>query len=277
MTMRIPYTGIVLLSILAASVMSHPLKAQMKIGDNARTLNPDAILEMESSSRGFLLPRVSLRSTTMPDPLRAFTAGMMVYNIASINNVSPGIYVCDGTKWIKANEPASNADSASGQNVFWSLRGNAAVTASQFLGTVNVAPIIVRTNNIERMRVSENGWIGIGTATPRATLHVKGQLVVDSLGAGNASTDRWLVANPSDGRVKLLSNAPFMTGTQTVVLNVGSNGQSVFQTPATITDPNKVFLYRNGVLISFTLNNSTSIISELPCVIGDQIRIVQLL
>ena len=76
--MRFQYAAILLLSILAASAMPHPVKAQMKIGDNARTLNPDAVLEMESGSKGLLLPRVSLRSTSMPDPLRSFTAGMIV-------------------------------------------------------------------------------------------------------------------------------------------------------------------------------------------------------
>jgi hypothetical protein len=36
-------------------------------------------------------------------------------------------------------------------------------------------------------------------------------------------------------------------------------------------------LFRNGVLISFTVNGTNSIISEIPCKQGDQIRIIQLL
>ncbi|NDC76787.1 MAG: hypothetical protein EBZ67_02765 [Chitinophagia bacterium] len=251
--------------------------AQMKIGDNARTLNPDAILEMESGNKGLILPRVSLRSTSVSDPLRTFTVGMMVYNTSTANNVSPGIYVSDGVRWIKASENATIPDSASGQNVFWSLRGNASVTASHFLGSINAAPVIIKTGNAERLRVSENGWVGVGTASPRAALHLKGQLVIDSIGVGNAATDKWLVANPADGRVKLLSNAPFMTGTQSILLTVGANGQILFQTPAAITDPNRIFLYRNGVMISFSVNNGNSIISEIPCMAGDQVRIIQLL
>lgn len=264
-------------AICAAMAMGHGAMAQMKIGDNARTLNPDAILEMESGSKGLILPRVALRSTTLPEPMRSFTAGMVVYNISNVGNVSPGIYFCDGSRWIKANENAGIPDSASSQNVFWTLRGNTSVTSTNFIGSINAAPVIFRTGNAERMRVTENGWVGVGTPSPKAALHVKGQLVIDSLSAGNATTDKWLVANPADGRVKLLSNAPFMTGTQSILMTVSSTGQTLFQTPAVITDPNRVFLYRNGVLISFSVNNANSIISEIPCMAGDQVRIIQLL
>ncbi|MEI9956653.1 MAG: hypothetical protein WDM90_10215 [Ferruginibacter sp.] len=54
-------------------------------------------------------------------------------------------------------------------------------------------------------------------------------------------------------------------------------GKTIFNTPATITDANKITLYRNGVLISFTVNTSSSITTEVPCAVDDEIRIIQLL
>jgi hypothetical protein len=75
----------------------------------------------------------------------------------------------------------------------------------------------------------------------------------------------------------MLSGSSLLTGVQNTVQTVATNGQLVFQTPAPITDPNKIFLYRNGVLILCTPNNSNSILSEIPCKQGDQIRIIQLL
>jgi hypothetical protein len=265
------------MAFCASMALCHASMAQMKIGDNARNMNPDALLEMESGSKGLILPRVSLRSTTLPDPMRTFTAGMVVYNTANAGNVTPGIYFCNGARWIKANENAGMPDTTSQQNVLWSLRGNTSVSGSHFLGSINAAPVAFRTGNTERMRVTEYGWVGIGTASPRAALHVKGQLVIDSLSVGNAATDKWLVASPADGRVRLLSNAPFMTGAQSIFMTVSATGQTLFQTPAAITDANRVFLYRNGVLISFSVHNGNTIISEIPCMAGDQVRIIQLL
>jgi hypothetical protein len=169
----VPLSGIIL-SLTAAEA-----SAQVKVGDNPRSLNPDAVLELESTGKGLLLPRIALRSTTQSDPLRTFTSGMMVYNTANGNDVSPGIYFSDGLKWIRANAPS---------------------------------------------------------------------------GGG-----------------------PFLTGPQQVIQIVSANGQLLFPTPASVTDPNKVLLFRNGVLISFVLRNANTVQAEIPCQAGDQIKIIQFL
>ncbi len=272
-----------LLSIISIEILilsfsyNSAVYSQVKIGDNPKSINADAMLEIESNNKGVLLTRIALKSSSSPTPLKKFTAGMIVYNTSKTNDLTPGLYYCDGTKWIRANTTLPATDTISNQNVLWSLKGNNTISSNSFLGSTNNAPLIVKTNNAERLRVAENGWVGIGTATPKAALQIKGQLVIDSIGTGNISTDKILVANPSDGRVKLIPATGFTYGVQNYSELVASNGQSVFQTPATITDANKIFLYRNGVLISFTVNNNNSIVSELPCKQGDQIRIIQLL
>ncbi|MDI9858987.1 hypothetical protein [Flectobacillus roseus] len=78
------------------------LKAQVKVGDNPNNINPSAVLEAESTNKGFLPPRVALTSTTSATPLSSHIQGMIVYNTATANDVVPALYVNDGTKWIKA-------------------------------------------------------------------------------------------------------------------------------------------------------------------------------
>lgn len=247
---------------------------QIKIGNNPTQLNANAVLEMESANKGLLLPRVALVSTVSASPMTAFTRGMVVYNTANVNDVTAGIYYCDGVKWLKMG--IGGASSAS--LPFWSMDGNSFTSPGiNFIGTKDFASLRFRTNNIERMSISENGWVGIGTNTPTATLQVKGQVVIDTLTSGNTATDKVLVANPADGRVKAVSASAFVTGTQKRLEVVAVNGQTLFATPAVITDINKILLYRNGVLISFVLNNAQSVITEIPCVAGDEIRIIQLL
>ncbi len=49
----------------------------------------------------------------------------------------------------------------------WSLFGNAlANSATQFLGTSNVQPVILKTNGLERLRIAADGKIGINTNAP---------------------------------------------------------------------------------------------------------------
>jgi len=74
---------------------------QVKIGDSPSQLTPGALLELESSNKGFILPRLPLTSTTNPAPLQSHVKGMSVYNTVTINDVVSGIYYNDGSKWIR--------------------------------------------------------------------------------------------------------------------------------------------------------------------------------
>ncbi len=58
-------------------------KAQVKIGDNPTVINRGSILELESTNKGLLFPRVNLVNTTTWSLAASSTpvAGMMVYNI----------------------------------------------------------------------------------------------------------------------------------------------------------------------------------------------------
>ncbi len=78
--------------------------AQSKIKDGTVTgsnnlPNSNAILELESTNKGLVLPRITLSSTTSAHPLSSHVAGALVYNTATINDVVPGTYYNDGTKW----------------------------------------------------------------------------------------------------------------------------------------------------------------------------------
>jgi hypothetical protein len=81
--------------------------AQVKVGGTP-TVNPNAMLEIEATNKGVLLPRVALVTTNDAAPLASHVQGMTVYNTASTpagnnaparNRVEPGFYYNDGAKW----------------------------------------------------------------------------------------------------------------------------------------------------------------------------------
>ena len=106
MTLRI----ILLATGLLASL---GVRAQTKLGTNPGTLNGDALLELESSSKGLLMTRIALSATSSPSPLSAHAQGMTVYNTATAGDVAPGFYYNNGTRWVRiANSIASYTNTA---------------------------------------------------------------------------------------------------------------------------------------------------------------------
>jgi len=61
----------------------------------------------------------------------------------------------------------------------WLLGGNT-LSGTEILGSVNEQPLMLYTNNAERMRITDAGRVGIGITNPSTPLHV--------YGAGNAGT-----------------------------------------------------------------------------------------
>ncbi|GLU56212.1 hypothetical protein [Dyadobacter frigoris] len=84
--------------------------AQVKIGTNPTTINAGSALEIESTNKGLLMPRISLANTTTWGLAGIAAAGMHVYNtnagITSTNTAYPtlvakiGEYYWDGTGWV---------------------------------------------------------------------------------------------------------------------------------------------------------------------------------
>jgi hypothetical protein len=79
-----------------------------QVGVGTTSPNTAAILDVTSTNKGLLLPRVALTATNLATPLSAHVAGMTIYNTATAGTgettVLPGTYYNDGTKWIKLAE-----------------------------------------------------------------------------------------------------------------------------------------------------------------------------
>jgi len=76
-------------------------KAQVKIGSNPDIIDPNSLIEMESTTKGLLPPRVTLTNNlSSPLPLTApIPSGMLVYN-SSAANQPIAYYYWNGSQWI---------------------------------------------------------------------------------------------------------------------------------------------------------------------------------
>ncbi|MFD0964580.1 hypothetical protein [Pseudofulvibacter geojedonensis] len=74
-----------------------------QVGIGTTTPNNDAALDISSLNRGLLLPRVPLTSTTNSTPMNNHVMGMVVYNTNNSQDLTPGVYYNDGTKWVRSS------------------------------------------------------------------------------------------------------------------------------------------------------------------------------
>ena len=87
-------------------LFSLPLLAQTGIGTT--TPNASAKLEIASTDKGFLPPRVALTAANVFTPITGTSsaaAGLLIYNTATAgsapNNVVPGYYYWNGSAWVQ--------------------------------------------------------------------------------------------------------------------------------------------------------------------------------
>ncbi|MGL5889177.1 MAG: hypothetical protein ACRC3B_04795, partial [Bacteroidia bacterium] len=135
-----------LLVLFFCIVSTSAIKAQ-NVGINATGAAPNAsaMLDIVSTSRGLLIPRMtSVQRTAIASPAQ----GLYVFDLTTNS-----FWFHNGTIWVELSE-----------NNGWKLVGNT-LTGTEFIGSTNNQPFLIYTNNAERMRVLGNGQVGINTAT----------------------------------------------------------------------------------------------------------------
>ena len=116
--------------------------SQVKIGDNPNTINVNSLLEMESSNKGFLPPRVQLNSSTSVSPLTGTVpAGMLVYSAGG--TLPDGYYYWNGSEWTKVDNGYKNVVSKT-VDATLSKAENVVLAANDILLTL---PVITNADN----------------------------------------------------------------------------------------------------------------------------------
>jgi hypothetical protein len=198
-------TGTMFLAVLET-------RAQTKIGA-AGAPDGSAMLEVTSgpsSNKGLLLPRMT---TAQRNVITSPAKGLMIYNTttnqAEINNGTPALPV-----WA-ATTTTSTA---------WTTDGNTGTTpAANFIGTSDNQALTIRTNNLEKMRVTTLGRIGIGTIAPLEKLHVTDTgdvAIVIASGATNKS--QLQLNNDNHGIIRNLTNSGGNTNDVALYTSSGS-------------------------------------------------------
>lgn len=135
----------------------------------------------------------------------------------NVTNLGPGNYsvvVNDANGCKAGNSTFLSEPPASG----WDKNGNT-INSNNFLGSTNTAPLVIKTDNNERMRVTETGNVGIGTNNPQNKLDVAGN--------SNITGDLKIGGSFTLGGTQKLSFSPATTTSGSILSFGGGSVSSV--------------------------------------------------
>ncbi len=103
----------------------------------------------------------------------------------------------------------------------WSLQGNT-VAGTQFLGSVNNESVKIYTNNTEKVRITTDGNLGIGTTNPTEKLAVVGKIALSGTNSGllfadGTATNSWQPVLSTTSALAVLNNS--VSGLSSIVAN----------------------------------------------------------
>ncbi|MEZ4858329.1 MAG: hypothetical protein R2781_05920 [Flavobacteriaceae bacterium] len=127
-----------------------------QVGINTTSPAPGSMLDVSSADKGILVPRVDIPNLNTLAPITGgSTESLLVYN--TNNTTGKGFYYWGGTQWV----PISSDD--------WKRNGNTGTTPGlDFVGTADNVALSIGTNNLERIRITNNGYFRFftdGTST----------------------------------------------------------------------------------------------------------------
>lgn len=153
------------LAVLALiSFIGAPSANAQNVGIGTATPDASALLELNATNKGLLIPKVALTGLSDAVTIAAPATGLLVYNTNAAVPGGVGFYYNSGKGsaiWVKL---------LSGSGAGWGLTGNAATDSTQnFIGTTDLKPLVFRVNNGFAGQLSSIGGISIGRAANGTT------------------------------------------------------------------------------------------------------------
>jgi hypothetical protein len=230
-----------LILMISLAVCQSVISQNIGINSTGATPAASAMLDIVSTNKGLLIPRVALTATNVASPVTSPVASLLVYNTAtagtSPDNVIPGYYYWNGSAWT----PFLTATTTG-----WTVTGNSGTTAgTNFIGTTDDVDLVFKTDNTETMRLYSGGGleldagVGVGTAAGSAVYAIGDynnylEINVQNLNNGNlASSD--IVATADNG------------DSLSVYVDMGINSGGYSNGASNILNgPNVAYLYAHG-------------------------------
>ena len=257
-------TAYLILIMILATVYS--VEAQVKIGDNPQNIDPNSVLELESSSRVLVISRMGDAQMNSLNPLR----GAMVYNTDT-----QCVHYYDGTQWVNLCSEQNTTNVSLTLNddelVLTDSDGNTVSVTLEGVGvqTFTADPVVNNQATVVITQTGDNFNFEVGSITGENVVDgsINGfldiqfnsissdQLAPNSVGQQELQDNTVADAEIDYDQVTLLdftNDAGFITGAQIVSPEPGNS----------LTDNNGAF-YDDGPLQTDIANNNNLITNHI--------------
>lgn len=148
-----------------------------QVGIGTTTPNSSSQLDISSTIRGLLIPRMTqAQRTAVTTP----ATGLLVYQ----TDATSGFWFYNGSAW--------TSFTSSG----WSITGDTGTNpATNFIGSTDAQDVVMATNNNERVRFQTDGDIGINQNNPTTKIHITGTAPVFRLQDGSEGANKVLTSD----------------------------------------------------------------------------------
>jgi hypothetical protein len=173
--------SVLTLLVLVTSVNSL-FSQSVGIGGSSFTPDGSAMLEIQATGQGLLIPRMTW-ATRPASPV----ASLLIYLTDGDGTNGKGYYYWDGAAWVKLFSGTMG----------WGLTGNSGTTVgTNFIGTTDNTSLSFKTNSAERMRITNAGYVGIGTTNPVVMLDVALDDATNNIIGNVIALDKYTSATP---------------------------------------------------------------------------------
>jgi hypothetical protein len=175
-------------TLILVSFLVFNLNGQNNVGINDDNSSPkaSAMLDVYSESKGLLIPRIALTSTTTAAPVTSPEASLLVYNTSATGDVTPGYYYWNGSsKWVRlvvSADPEKNFNLVLKSADATLLKTENMVFAS---GDITLTlPVVTETDNGLEITIKNTG-----TYTDLVTIEPEAGKTIDA--NSNSLLTRW--------------------------------------------------------------------------------------
>jgi hypothetical protein len=209
------------------------LTAQVSFNTDGSASDGSAMVDVKSTNKGLLIPRVALTGTSSASPVSTPATSLLVYNTASTSDVTPGYYFWSGSKWERLSSTGSHeiigVTQVTGNYTALKTDNLILASGSSNNGIITLPAIVSGTDDGLEITIKN-----VGTYTDLITVQRSGSSLID--GQINYSLTRWIsVSFVAKAGNWFLKGA---TETESNHLNVGST--------SSFTTLDEVFAYLNA-------------------------------
>lgn len=152
---------LVLITLLTLTFITS--KAQTAISAAGTAPDASAMLDVIASDKGMLIPRVALTTnSTTAAPVASPVNGLLIFNTATVGDVTPGFYYWYASAWVRIHNGSTNLSGAGTTNYLarWTPNGNTLGIGTSYDNGTNLG--IGTTNPLGKLHVSTAVPTGLG-------------------------------------------------------------------------------------------------------------------